>query len=186
MVDEPVLVRVVVAEVGEGLAGVLVGVAADAVILCTLDDLGLSGTTGRIQVIGVTCMAVLWAVNFLVTRPRQLRAFKSAVPVADVSVLDRPAEQTRQLLRGRFRMAAFIAVTTLAGAYLLHFPLFGLQFQLMLAFGLVHTRRTAIWWERRHRVHLWKPALSAVGRENYRRSPYYATPAVGSSLADTA
>jgi len=184
MAGAPPLVRVVVAELGEGLAGVLVGMATDVLIFSTTDDLGLVGTAGRVQIIGVVGLALLWAVNLLVSRPRQLRAFSSAVPVEDAFVLGQNEEQTRHLRRGRVRVAAFVLLVTLGGAYVLHFPLLGLGFQLILGLGLVHTWRTAFWWERRHGVHLWKPALSAVGRENWRRSPYYATPSRASSLAN--
>ncbi|MYT73425.1 MULTISPECIES: hypothetical protein [unclassified Streptomyces] len=157
--------------------------AADGLIFFTTDGLGLVGTVGRIQIICFVGLALLWAVNFLVSRPRQLRAFGSAVPVEDPSVLRPNEEQTRHLRRGRVRVAAFVLLVTLGSAYVLQFPFFGLGIQLVLCLGLVHTWRTTFRWERRHGVHLWKPALSAVGRENWRRSPYYATPSRPISLA---
>ncbi|WP_406436710.1 hypothetical protein OHB14_61560 [Streptomyces sp. NBC_01613] len=184
MAGAPPLVRIVAAELGEGLAGILVGIAADVLIFSTIDDLRLSGTAGRVQIGGVVVLALLWAVNLLVSRPRQLRAFSSAVVVEDASVLEPNEERTRQLRRGCVRVAAFVLLVTLGGAYIAHWPLFGLGVQLILGLGLLHTWRTAIWWERRHSVHLWKPALTAVGRENFRRSPYYATSARARSLTN--
>ncbi|WP_369252965.1 hypothetical protein [Streptomyces sp. R41] len=184
MAGSPPLVRIVPAELGEGLTGILVGIPADVLIFFTMDDLRLSGTAGRVQIGGVVVLALLWAVNLLVSRPRQLRAFSSAVAVEDASVPGPNEERTRQLRRGCVRVAAFVLLVTLGGAYVAHWPLFGLGVQLILGLGLLHTWRTAIWWERRHGVHLWKPALSAVGRENWRRSPYYATSARARSLTN--
>ncbi|WP_345657483.1 hypothetical protein [Streptomyces siamensis] len=171
------LVRIVPAELGEGWAGVLAGIVADVLIFLTMDDLRLSGTAGRLQISGVVMLTLLWAANLLVYRPRQLRAFGSAVAIERSPAPGRHEEQTRHLQLGRLRVAALVLLVTLGGAYVAHAPLVGLGFQLMLVVGLVHTWRTAIWWERRHGVHLWKPALSKVGRENWRRSPYYATSA---------
>ena len=184
MAGAPQLVRIVAAELGEGLAGILVGIAADVLIFSTMDDLRLSGTAGRVQIGGVVIVTLLWAVNLLVSRPRQLRAFSSAVAVEDVLVLGQSEERTRQLRRGYVRVAALVLLLTLGGAYIGHQPLFGLGVQLILVLSLVHTWRTAIWWERRHGVHLWKPALSVVGRENFRGSPYYATSARARSLTN--
>lgn len=171
------LVRIVPAELGEGLAGVVAGVVADALVLSTVHDLRLSGTAGRIQISGVVALALLWAINLLVYRPRQLRAFGSAVTVEDSSFLEGDEEQIRRLRRGRVRVAALVVLMTLGGAYVIHAPLLGLGFQLILVLGLLHTWRTAVRWERRHGVRLWKPALQVVGREAYRRSPYYVTTA---------
>ncbi|MFJ9821591.1 hypothetical protein ACIRU3_41370 [Streptomyces sp. NPDC101151] len=168
-----VLVRVVDAELGECLTGIVAGVAADVLVLATVDDLGLSGFTGRLQVVGTAVLVLLWTVNLLVARPRLLRAFRAAVPVDDPAILRQGAEQRRHLRRGRVRVAAFVLIATLGGAYLLHWPLFGLGWQLILALGVVHTRWTALGWERRNGVRLWKPPLSAVGREEWRRSPYF-------------
>lgn len=162
----------------------MVGIAADVLIFSTLDDLRLSGTAGRVQIGGIVVLALLWAVNLLVYRPRQLRAFSSAVAVEDASVLEPNEERTRQLRRGCVRVAAFVFLVTLGGAYIAHLPLLGLGFQLILGLGLLHTWWTAIWWERRHGVHLWKPALSAVGRENWRGSPYYVTSARARSVTN--
>ncbi|MFI5634348.1 hypothetical protein ACIA8E_34290 [Streptomyces sp. NPDC051664] len=166
------------------MAGILVGIAADVLVFSTADDLRLSGTAGRVQFGGVAVLTLFWAVNFLVSRPRELRAFSAAVAVEDASVLEQSEEQTRHLRRGCFRVAAFVLLVTLGCTYVAHWPLIGLGFQLILGLGLVHTWRTVIWWERRHGVHLWKPALSAVGRENWRRSPYYATSASARSLTN--
>ncbi|MFE7169393.1 hypothetical protein [Streptomyces sp. NPDC057616] len=177
------LVRIVPAELGEGFAGVLVGLAADVLVLSTVDDLRLSGTAGRIQISGVVVLTLLWAINLLVYRPRQLRAFGSAVTVEDSSLPEGNEEQIRHLRRGRVRVAALVLLVTLGGAYVIHAPLLGLGLQVILVLGLLHTWRTAVRWERRHGLHLWKPALSAVGREAYRRSPYYATPALASRTA---
>src|SRR5262245_54561682 len=80
------LVRIVPAELGEGFAGVLVGLAADVLVLSTVDDLRLSGTAGRIQISGVVVLTLLWAINLVVYRPRQLRAFGSAVTVEESSL----------------------------------------------------------------------------------------------------
>ncbi|MGW5283919.1 hypothetical protein ACWERI_31400 [Streptomyces collinus] len=171
------LVRVVAAELGEAVAGIVVGVAADGLVLSTVDDLGLSGTTGRVQIAVIVAFAVLWAVNLLISRPRQLRDFGSALPVGDPSVLRRTEEQRRHVYRGCVRVAVFVLVLTLGGAYVTPWPLFGLGFQLVLVLGVAHTLRTAVWWERRHGAYLWKPPLSAVGREEWRRSPYFVTPA---------
>ncbi|MHB9848953.1 hypothetical protein ACSYGO_06860 [Streptomyces krungchingensis] len=171
------LVRIVPAELGEGWAGVLAGIAADVLIFLTMDDLRLSGTAGRLQISGVVILTLLWAANLLVYRPRQLRAFGSAVAIEQPPAPGPHEEQTRHLQLGRLRVAALVLLVTLGGAYVAHAPLVGLGFQLILVLGLVHTWRTAIWWERRHGVHLWRPALSAVGRERWRRSPYYATSA---------
>jgi hypothetical protein len=71
MAGAPPLVRIVAAELGEGLAGILVGIAADVVIVSTVDDLRLSGTAGRVQIAGVVGLALLWAVNLLVYRQRR-------------------------------------------------------------------------------------------------------------------
>lgn len=174
----PPLVRIVDAELAEGLTGVLVGAAADVLVFTAVDDLRLSGTAGRVQVVGLGVLTLLWAVNFLVARPRRLRAFGSAVAVHDMSMLGQAGERTRQLRRGCVRVAALVVLTTSGGVFLIHLPLLGLSVQLILILGLIHTWRTAVWWERRHGVHLWKPALSAVGREKWRASPYYATAAV--------
>jgi hypothetical protein len=174
----PPLVRIVAAGLAEGLTGVLVGAAADVLVFTAVDDLRLSGTAGRVQVVGLAVQTLLWAVGFLVARPRQLREFGSAVTVHDLSVLGQAEERTRQLRRGCVRVAVFVILATAAGVFLIHLPLFGLTAQLMLLLGLIHTWRTAVWWERRHGVHLWKPALSAVGREKWRASPYYTTAAV--------
>ncbi|MFE3269316.1 hypothetical protein [Streptomyces sp. NPDC059215] len=184
MAGTPPLVRIVAAELGEGLAGILAGIAADVLIFSTVDDLRLSGTAWRFQISGVVVLALLWAVNLLLSRPRQLRAFSSAVVIEDVSLLEPDEERTHILRRGCVRVAAFVLLVTLAGAYVAHWPLFGLGVQLALGIGVLHTWRTAIWWERRHHVHLWKPALSAVGRENWRRSPYYATSTSAESLTN--
>ncbi|MFI6351933.1 hypothetical protein ACIBJF_04505 [Streptomyces sp. NPDC050743] len=173
----PPLVRIVAAGLAEGLTGVLVGAAADVLVFTAVDDLRLSGTAGRVQVVGLAVQTLLWAVGFLVARPRQLREFGSAVTVHDLSVLGQAEERTRQLRRGCVRVAVFVILATAAGVFLIHLPLFGLTVQLMLLLGLIHTWRTAVWWERRHGVRLWKPALSAVGREKFRASPYYATAA---------
>ncbi|MFC9284723.1 hypothetical protein [Streptomyces collinus] len=151
--------------------------AADGLVFATVDDLGLSGTTGRVQLAIIAAFAGLWAVNFLISRPRQLRAFGSALPVDDPSVLRRTEEQHRHVYRGCVRVAVFVLVLTLGGAYVAPWPLLGLGFQLVLVLGVAHTWWTAVWWERRHGVHLWKPPLSAVGREEWRRTPYFVTPA---------
>ncbi|MFJ9539683.1 hypothetical protein ACIRPX_20775 [Streptomyces sp. NPDC101225] len=173
------LVRIVPAEIGEGVAGVLAGAVADVLVWSTVDDLRLSGTAGRVQVIGFVALTLLWAINLLVYRPRQLRAFGSAVAVEEPLLPERRQEQIRHLRRGRVRVAAFVLSATLGSAYLIRMPLVGVAFQLVLVLGLLHTWRTAVWWERRHGLRLWKPALSAVGREAYRRAPYYVTPAEG-------
>ncbi|MET9900826.1 hypothetical protein [Streptomyces sp. NPDC006446] len=151
--------------------------AADALIFTTVDDLSLSGTTGHVQIAGIAALAGLWSVNLLVSRPRQLRAFGSALPVETPSVLGRTVERRRHVRQGCIRMAMAVLVFTLGGAYIAHWPFFGLGFQLVVVLGLAHTWGTTVWWERRHGVHLWKPPLSAVGREEWRRSPYFVTPA---------
>ena len=174
----PPLVRIGAAGLAEGLTGVRVGAAADVLVFTAVDDLRLSGTAGCVQVIGLAVQTLLWAVGFLVARPRLLREFGSAVTVHDLSVLGQAEERTRQLRRGCVRVAVFVVLATAAGDCLIHLPLFGLTAQLMLLLGLIHTCRSAVWWERRHGVHLWKPALSAVGREKWRASPYYTTAAV--------
>ncbi|MEV6054217.1 hypothetical protein [Streptomyces sp. NPDC052107] len=175
MGSAPPLVRIVAAELGEELTGILVGAAADVLVFATVDDLRLSGTAGRVQVVGLGVLTLLWAVNFLVARPRRLRAFSSAVAVQDTSVLGQAEERTRQLRRGCVRVAVLVILVTLGGVFLIRLPLLGLSVQLMLILGLIHTWRTAVWWERRHGVHLWRPALSSVGREKWRGSPYYVT-----------
>ncbi|WP_328535210.1 hypothetical protein [Streptomyces sp. NBC_00344] len=73
-------------------------------IFSTMDDLRLSGTAGRVQFGGVDVLALLWAVNLLVSRPRQLRAFNCAVAVQDVSVLESTEQRTLRLRRGCVRV----------------------------------------------------------------------------------
>ncbi|MER5476806.1 hypothetical protein ABT026_07455 [Streptomyces sp. NPDC002734] len=177
------LARIVHAEFGEGLVGVLVGMAANVVIFSTMGDLGLSGTGGRPQVAVAVFLPLLWAVNLLATRPRQLRAFGSAVTVGEAAVSRGREERKRHLRRDRLRMAAIGPVMVLI-AYGFHAPLAAAGLQLILVLNLVYTWRTASWWEKRHGVHLWKPPLSAVGREAYRASPVYVTPARVGSLVN--
>ncbi|MEV0092480.1 hypothetical protein [Streptomyces sp. NPDC050738] len=169
------LVRVVAAQLGEGLAGILAGVAAYALIFFTVDDLRLSGFAGRLQIAGLVVMELVWAACLLLSRPRRLREFGAAVMIEDLAVLDRNVEQARHLRRGRVRVAVLVLMMALAGAYVIHMPLIGLFLPVMLALGFVDTWLTILW-ERRCGVLLWKPPLSAVGRENWRRSPYYASP----------
>ncbi|MFS4092241.1 hypothetical protein [Streptomyces sp. AF1A] len=168
--------RIVHAVVGESLAGILAGAAADVLVFSTMDDPGLSGTAGRIQISLAVALTLLFAVGFLVHRPRELRDFGAAVVIEEPSVRQKE-EQTRLLRRGRVRIAIGVFAMTLVFAYGSHGPLVSVSLPLIALLGVVHTWRTAIWWERRHGVRLWKPALVVVGREAYRRSPYYATPA---------
>lgn len=77
------LVRTVLAELGEGVSGVLAGIAADVLVFSV--------------VVGT---ALLWAVNFLVYRPRQLRAFGSAVAVEASALPGRDEERTRHFREG--------------------------------------------------------------------------------------
>ncbi|MFE5207514.1 hypothetical protein [Streptomyces sp. NPDC056600] len=170
------LVRIVHAEAGEGVVGVLVGMAANVVLFTTMDDLGLSGTGGRPQTAVAVFLLLLWAVNLLATRPRQLCAFGSAVAVGEAAVSRQREERNRHLRRGSLRMAAIGPVMLLI-AYGFHAPFSAAGLQLILVLNLVYTWKTASWWERQHGVHLWKPPLSAVGREAYRASPVYVTPA---------
>ncbi|GGJ47732.1 hypothetical protein GCM10010121_068680 [Streptomyces brasiliensis] len=85
-------------------------------------------------------------------------------------------QETRWLRTGRRRAALFAVAVTLGGAYLAHIPLLGVGFQLIFLIGAENTRSTVRQWERRHGVRLWKPSLAAVGREEFRRAPYYVTP----------
>jgi hypothetical protein len=164
------LVRIVPAQAGECVSGIAAGVVADVVVLLSTDDLGLSGGTGRIQVICLAVTMLLWTLNLVLSRRRELRAFDSAVPIPLPT-----APQDRLLRQGYARTATHAVVTTLLSACLLHLPLVGVAFQLSLLLSLVHAWRTAGQWERRHGAALWKPAVSAVGRRAWRESPYFVT-----------
>ena len=67
-------------------------------------------------------------------------------------------------------------VYTLVCVYFFNMPLLALTLPVIMLISLVHAWFIAVW-ERQHGVVLWKPALSSVGREEWRRSPYYSTPA---------
>lgn len=177
------LVRIAAAQVGEGVTGIVAGVAADVGVFLTVDDLRLTGSAGYIQVGCAAAMVLFWAVNLAVYRPRELRAFSNAVPVEDpASLRAQGVTQRRYVRQGCVRVAGLVLLFTLICAYYLHRPVLGLGLQLVFALSLLHTWRTAVAWERRHGLALWKPPLSLVGREAWRRSPYFVTPTAAQSL----
>lgn len=177
------LVRIATSQVGEGVTGVMAGVAADIGVFLTVDDLRLSGSAGYIQVGCVAAMLLFWTVSLAVYRPRELRAFSNAVPVEDpVSLRSQGVAQRRYVRQGCVRVAGLVLVFTLICAYYLHRPVLGLGLQLVFVLSLLHTWRTVVAWERRHGLALWKPPLSVVGQEAWSRSPYFVTPAAAQSL----
>lgn len=174
MIGTPHLVRMVDASVGEALAGLLAGAVADVVVFSTVHDLEPSDTAGWIQIIGPAALVVAWVAGLLTHRPRQRRQFAAAVALTAMPDL---TEESRRLRQGRLRVALLAVAVTLGGAYLADSPLLGVCCQLMLLLGAENNWSTARQWERRHGVQLWKPALAAVGRAEFRRAPYYVTPA---------
>jgi len=172
-----VLVRVVASGAGEAVAGASVAVVLDTVLFIERGDLRLSGRAGVIQIGVLVAVAALWVVNLLAGRSGELRAHESAVPVDDPQALiGQEPEQRRLMRRGQIRLAAAMLVYTLVCVYFFHQPLLALTLPAVLLISPVHAWRIAVW-ERRPGVVLWKPALSSVGREEWRRSPYYSTPA---------
>jgi hypothetical protein len=140
-------------------------------------DLQLSGRTGRIQGAVVLALALLWTVNLLVSRPGERRGHAAAVPMENPRPSPGRAARQRRLARqGQIRSAVIVTVFSVV-VRLLQLPLAALGMPIMLLISLVHTWRISVW-ERRQGLSLWKPALSEVGREEWRNSPYYSTPAM--------
>ncbi|MEU6771270.1 hypothetical protein [Streptomyces sp. NPDC046759] len=170
------LLPVVAAGVRENLVGVAVGVLMEALILSTSDSLRLSGNSGRVQLVGLVAAAALWSCNVLAGRRSEVKAHAAAVEIEDVHVLvGQEAARRRTMRRSQGRVAVFVALFSVVCGYLFRLPLLSLLVPVVLFISLVHAWRISVW-ERRHRVVLWKPSLAEVGREEWRRSPFYSTP----------
>ncbi|MEU6852725.1 hypothetical protein ABZ901_22710 [Actinacidiphila alni] len=177
--DPRQLVPYVRAVVGEGVASVVSAVVTVAVVLCIPVSVTDAGISTLIQLSVLAGFGLLWAIALLVGRAREVRSLAGAVPVPEPELLAGLSDDRRgNLRRGWIRSAVFTVVAIAASGAGLHAPWLGLMLPLMHAAMTVHVRRMVAW-ERRHSVVLWRPALSAVGREAARAAPFYTTPRSG-------
>lgn len=169
------LVSVADVELNEEVAGLVAAALADVLILLTAHDLGFSGASGWIHAAVSASFVLVWAVSLLVGRPRQLRAFRDALPVDDASLLPSSEVSRRHLRRARCRSGVGTLVVMLFLTYAGRMTALALAFQAVLAVSLLHTWRTAVRWERREGVRLWKPPRSSMSADEWRKAPYRVT-----------
>jgi hypothetical protein len=174
--DSRHLVPFVASVVGEGVASAVGGGVTAVVLLLTPANVTHGGLSGAVQAAVLAGIGLFWTVGLLAGRARVTVAQENAVPVPDPDSMARFGDDRRRdLRRGRLRHALLAVAVVVACGLGFHCLWVGLALPLIQVASAV-----AAWnmtgWERRHGVVLWKPALSAVGREAHRTAPFYTTP----------
>lgn len=169
------VVPYVTAVTGEGAVSVVAAGIALGVLLVSPARVTGGSLSAWTQGLIVVALVAFWSFGLYAGGTRMRQAAQSAQsipgPWADI---ESARTVKRNLRRGCLRNALFAVVVIAACGLGFQSVWLGLTVPLMQASTMISALGVSRWQRRRGTV-LWKPALSSVGREAHRASPFYVT-----------